>query len=483
MSRTASASIALSGAQLLAKMIDFVLVLVLARLLTPEDFALIAIAMIFVQLTEAVLEMPVSQVLVRTPRVTRDMLYTAFAVSLIRSGIVVAIILILTPISVIIFNEPRLYLLMPVLALAPAMRGLVNPKMALLARRLNFYPEAAINVLSRATTAAIALPFAIATESYWALVLMTVISPGLLMVMTYLYVPFRPRFSLKSWGIFANMVGWTTVAQFFSAAHWQVKVFILAQFAPRATTGNYSVASNLNGIVQHSIVEPLVRPFISTFSLLQKDGAIQQGYLISSRALLMAAGPIFVILAVLSDPIILFFFGSEWGEAPIFLTILSIWALLIVPVRPGSAVAYAQDRTIFVAWNNGIAFVSLTLLIWGGYAWYGLNGFLHGIWIGAIIQLLSSMWMVKRLAEIKYWTQIEVTLVPILALGILAVFLHQIAPLITASSQIALFFSIAAACIAGVVVYAAVILGAWLGLGKPDGIEKTILNALIKRNA
>ncbi|MEO0608332.1 MAG: oligosaccharide flippase family protein [Pseudomonadota bacterium] len=478
MKRTASASLALSGAQLLAKMIDFFLILVLARLLTPEDFALIAIAMIFVQITEAILQVPVTQVLVRTPRVTRNMLYTGFAVSCIRALIVVGIILILTPISVWLFKEPRLYVLMPVLALAPAFRSLMNPKMALFARRLNYYPEAGIGILSRVITAAIALPFAIATESYWALVLMTVISPALSSLMSYLYLPFLPRLSLKSWGVFANMVGWATVAQTFGALNWQVKVFVMAQFATRTTTGNYSVASNLNGMVRQSLLEPLVRPFISTFSLLEKDGALQGGYLIASRALFMTAGPIFVVLAVLANPIILFLFGPEWTDAPILLCVLAISSILIIAVRPASSVAYARDRTFYIALTNGINFATLSVLLWCGFAWYGLTGFLIGQVIGAVIQMMTASWMVKRLVALKYLEQLEVLVVPAIAMSCMALCLYYAAPLIHYGNQWTLFFSIGAVTVSGVVTYLAVILLAWTLLGRPEGLEKTIVKAV-----
>lgn len=480
MSRTASAGLALSAAQLLGKVIDFLLVLVLARLLTPEDFALIAIAMIFVQLTEAVLQMPVAQILVRTPRVTRNMLYTAFTVSFLRSLIVVAIILVLTPVTVWMFNEPRLYALMPVLSLAPALRGMVNPKLTLFARRLNFYPEAGISILSRAVTAAIALPFAIVTESYWALVLMTVISPTLLTAMSFIYVPFRPKFSLQSWNVFANMVGWSTLAQTFGAANWQVKVFVLAQYATRATTGNYSVASNLNGIVQHSIVEPLIRPFVSTFALLQKSDALQGGYLVSSRALFMAAGPVFVILVVLADPIILFLFGSDWVDAPVFLQILAISALFVISTRPAAAVAYAQDRTIYNAIANGVAFVSTALLLWCGYVWYGLPGFLIGHVVSAVVQMLAGMWTVKRLTQLNYLAQIEVLVGPTLAMAVMATCLYYAIPLILTATQITLFFTIGAVAAGGVVIYLLAMLLIWLLTGRPEGLEKSVLDFLLK---
>lgn len=477
-SRTASASLALSGSQLLAKLIDFCLILVLARLLTPEDFALIAIAMIFVQLTEAILEMPVAQALVRTNRVTRDMLYTAFTISLLRSLIVVLIILILTPIAAFAFDDPRLYVLMPILSFAPAVRGLYNPKMVLFARRLNFYPEAIISIIARAITAIVALPFALITESYWALVLMTLLSPALLLLASYLYLPFLPRLSFKSWSVFANMVGWSTVSQFFSAANWQVKVFVLALFASRTTTGNYSIGANLNGIVQQSILMPLLRPFVSTFSLLEKNGTIQMGYLISSRALLMSAGPVFLVLAILAQPIVVFLFGDEWSEAPVFLSVLAGCTLITVAVRPAGSVAYAQDRTFYLALHNAVSFTSLAALLWAGYYWYGLTGFLAAQFVGAAIFVLSSLWMIKKLIKLNYIQQIKVLFVPTIALTTMALCMIWAAPFVRYDGKVVLLGSIASVAMFGLTIYLLVVFLAWNLLGRPDGVEKTVWNAL-----
>ena len=86
--RTAFASAALLGARLFVKIVDLALILILAWILVPEDFALVAIAMIFIQFTESVTEIPVIQALIRTPKVTDSMLDTAFTISAIRALLV-----------------------------------------------------------------------------------------------------------------------------------------------------------------------------------------------------------------------------------------------------------------------------------------------------------------------------------------------------------------------------------------------------------
>lgn len=480
MSRTASASFALAGAQLFAKFIDFFLILLLARLLTPEDFALIAIAMIFVQVTEAILEMPVFQALIRTSRVTRNMLYTAFTISLIRSFIVVAIILILTPVAATLFDESRLYTLMPLLALAPALRGLLNPKLVLFARRLNYYPEAVISIIAKVITALIALPFAIMTKSYWALAMMTVIAPGLLLVASYAYVPFLPKLSLKSWSVFSNMVGWSTVSQFFGAANWQVDVFVLAQFVSRSTTGNFSVAINLSGTVYQIFVGPVLRPFISSFSELSRNGALQAGYLLGTRGVFMLTGPVFTVLAVLSTPIVMLLFGKDWTEAPLFLSVMAFCTLFSVAVQPAGSVAYARDKTFYVALMSGYAFLVKAILIYAGYRTFGIPGFLAGQFAGALAFFSISMWVVQRLIGLSILRQLGVIFVPALALGIMASTMLSLRPFVMYDNQWTLFASIASIAMLGAIAYLAVIFAVWFLNGRPDGVEKQVLQQVAK---
>ncbi len=475
MKRTASASLALAGAQLFARFIDFFLILLLARLLTPEDFALIAIAMIFVQVTEAILEVPVFQALIRTPRVTRNMLYTAFTISLIRSFVVVAIILILTPVAAFLFDEPRLYALMPVLALAPGFRGLINPKIVLFARRLNYYPEALISCGAKVLTALIALPFALATQSYWALAMMTVISPILLVFGSYLFVPFLPKLSLKSWSTFSNMIGWATVSQFFGAASWQAEVFILAQFASRTTTGNYSVASNLNGTVSQIFIGPVFKPFISSFSELRRLGTLREGYLLGTRTVFILTGPVFTVLAVLSAPIVMLLFGKEWGEAPLFLTILAFCKLFKTAVQPAGSVAYAFDKTIYVALITGCVFLFKTSLMYVGYVTHGIPGFLIGQILGAVVYFMISAWVVQRLIDLSVWQQIKTILVPALGLIAMALVMLGLKQFIDYNNQLTLFFSIAAVAAIGSICYVTLVLIVWMLNGRPDGFEKQLI--------
>ena len=474
LNRTATASFAMGSAQFVAKLIDLSLILILARLLTPEDFALIAIAMVFVQVTEAILEMPVGQVLVRANRVTRDMLYTAFSIALVRSAIVVVVILSLTPVVAIAFKDDRLYVLMPVLAMGPALRSLLNPKMVLFARRLNFFPDAVIAVSARLCVAFIAIPVAFIIKSYWALAIVSVLSPTFLLLFTYLYLPFVPKVSFQSWRMFVNMIGWTTVAQLFNAANWQSSVLVLAQLSSRTTTGNYSVASNMAGTAYQIFISPVLRPFITSFSELKRLGQLTDQYLLAMRSVFVLSTPIFLGIALLSDHVILLLFGAEWTQAHIFLSVLLISTIIGLPGIVATSVAYALDRTVYFAAH---AFVSFSVVIVAtilGFHLYGLPGFLAGHIIAAIVSYCFALFMVKRLIGISFKNQTQVLIHPVLSLAIMGVCVHYLSGLVVDSSIFLYVPTLGAVSLCGATIYIASTYLLWFARGKPDGLENRV---------
>src|SRR5690348_16089939 len=139
--RTATVSGAFVVARIGAKALDFVSLTVLARLLAPDDFGLIAIAMVFIQIVEAIFEVPVSALLMRARPLTRGLLDTGFTLSLIR-GLTVFGVLAVTAFAVARFySDPRLIWLVVALACAPLARSLVSIRMVLYGRRLNAMPE------------------------------------------------------------------------------------------------------------------------------------------------------------------------------------------------------------------------------------------------------------------------------------------------------------------------------------------------------
>ena len=147
--RTAAGATILIASRLITRCIDFGALVVLARLLSPEDFGLVAIAMSVVMIVEAVMELPLGFALVTLSKRTKLHYDTAFTLQLLRGLFLAALLLISSwPLSQI-YDDPRLLPLVCVLSLAPASRGLSSPRMVEFSLNFKFLPNLIMEVVGK----------------------------------------------------------------------------------------------------------------------------------------------------------------------------------------------------------------------------------------------------------------------------------------------------------------------------------------------
>jgi len=471
--RTASASAALLGARVFVKVVDLALILILAAILVPEDFALVALAMVFIQFTESITEIPVIQAIIRAPKITDRMLYTSFTISFIHSLIITGFVALLAPVAMYIYDDQRLGLLMIFLSLSPALRGLVNPKLVLYARRLNYFPEAIIDVLAKFVTAGIAIPLALWTESYWSLAIMTVLTPVGMIIGSYLYAPYRPRLTLKDWSIFADMVGWSFVSQIFIAANWQADIAVLGGYdKQKQILGQYSISQTLAGAPYQVFVIPVIKPFIAAFAELRKPELIRPGYLTASTSVVVFVAPILALVAALSEPIVALAFKPEWASASLLLAALSIMGILSLPAQPVASVVLALDKTRYNALQAAIGLCVKIPALFIGWNVAGLNGFLVGLVFGAAAWSIAGAFIVRHLIGLSLRDQALALMRPLLGIVALAIVARLLQPFLIFDSTLMLILTSGVLAAAGMIAYVAVVGFLWKMAGEPDGIER-----------
>lgn len=243
--RTGSGAAWLIGSRFATRGVDLATLAVLARLLDPAAFGLVAIAMTLLLIVEAVFELPILQALVRIEVLDRGHFDTAFTLGVIRGGVLAVTMALCAWPFALIYGDHRLAPLICVLAVAPAMRGVVSPRMAIFARQINFRRDFVIEIAGKVAALACASGVAVATHSYWAIVAGTVATPTVTAAVSFAFAPYRPRLSLVQWPAFRSFLGWSSAAQVLSAISWQFDRLILGQFVPPAALGRYALASDL----------------------------------------------------------------------------------------------------------------------------------------------------------------------------------------------------------------------------------------------
>ncbi|MDM9625171.1 oligosaccharide flippase family protein [Rhizobium sp. S152] len=348
--------------------IDFFTLLVLARILTPADFGLAALATSLVVVVDTMLEVPVTQALVRLPTIDKSHLDTGFTVGLMR-GIVIGTILLAAawPYSWI-NHDNHLVLLVAVLSLGPISRGLTSPAMVNFARQLGFRQTFILEASGKVTAAIIAMLVVLSGGAYWAIVANFVIASFASTVASYILAPYRPAFSLARLPDFAGFIGWFSSAQLVSALNWQFDRFLIGALADRPTLGRYAVASDVAVIPTQSLIGPALQPIMAAFSQINEDRArLRQAFLKATRFAMLISAPACVGISLTADLATDLLLGDKWEHAA---PLLSLLALAVAPIpyfQTLSSVSVALDRPHVIFRLNAIDLCFRVLLISIGF--------------------------------------------------------------------------------------------------------------------
>lgn len=479
-SRAAGAGAWTVGTRLATKVIDLAMLLCLARFLGPAEFGLVATAMAVVFIVEALFELPMAAALIRASDLTPGMLHTAFTLSLLR-GLVIALLLLAFAWPLAVFNdEPRLTALLAVLAIAPALRGLVSPRMVEYARAFNFRPDAAIELSGKAVAFTVSVAIAVTTRSYWAIAAATVCSPLVATAMSYYIAPLRLRLTLTYWANFSSLIGWNFLSQLGSALNWQIDRLLLPRLTTSAVFGQYAMGKQLAEIPGQALIAPLARPTMAALASSARSPASR--YLQLSHAITIVMIPVIGVPLLWSEVLVRLALGPAWLQAAEWLRWLSAVALLGLPGMLMSALATTVDRSHWSAVRTLIELAVRLPLVWMGAVQFGVRGAIGGSAIATVFGTLTALLIVRRLIGTSIGSQLMTLWRPVIAMVPAGALLWLTKPeLLASGGQVDLLLWVIPLGLLYALIYAFSLTITWRIAGRPAGLEQHLHNMILKK--
>lgn len=478
-SKTANGAALLIGGRLCAKFIDLALLALLASLLTPADFGVVAIAMTLVLVVEAAMELSISSIIVRFGTVEPAHIDTAFTLGLMRAAAIVAVLCMGAWPLARFYGDPRLFGIVCALAAAPAARGMQSPTLALFARKIDFRRDVAIEVGGKLVASLVGFGVAWRLQSYWGIIAATIANPVAMVILSYGLAPYRPRLSLKKASDFTSFLRWSSAAQILAAINWQVDRLILAHFVPRADLGRYSLASDISSAPFQALAPPVMRPLMAALSSRRdRPEGVAEAYLTATRSLLTVGAPIMVGLAMLADPAVPLILGEKWRSATGMIQVLSLCSILTLIYAPLAPLAYSLDHGRAVLKRVGFELLLKLVLITLGALWWGIAAALAGRAAATLASVAVSMVFVREIVGLTVRRQLAALWRPAAGCAVLASAIvlvkgaaatHHYAPIAAAPIAGA---TVAFGIAAGGLAYVLVMEWSWRLSGRPHGIER-----------
>ena len=472
----------LAAAGALVNLTAFANTLLLARLLVPADFGLVAIATTITAIIMSVTELSLSSALIHHKNPQDDHFHSAFTLNLVRSLLIAGVILIAAaPISRV-YNDPRLVNIMLVISATTVLIGLANPKLVLFSRDLLFRQDFIINVSQKVIGFAAAAIVAALYHSYWALVAGTLAMRVSALVLSYVLIPYSPRMRFSRVRELLSFSVWLSLGQAVNTLNWKFDQLAIGYFLGSSPLGYYTVGDTLSILPTREATTPLAQTLFPGFAKLTDDlPRLRQAYQHAQSVLFAVAWPIGCGFALIAKPLIILTMGKQWMPAIIIVQVLaSVFAFqnLAASLQP-LAMALGETRRLF---HRDLVNLLIRLpLIVVGLAYDGLLGIVYARCISSIAGTLVNMVFVKNLINLPVRAQVAVNMRAFLSALVLATGTYLIG-LTMGDGTVRTFLveKIVAMVIGGASLYAITLYTVWRYVGRPPGLEREALNLLAK---
>lgn len=464
------------------RLLDFIVIVVLARILSPDDFGLVAIAASVVTIVEGLSAFDVNKALIRTRDESRDLYDTAWTLSALR-GIASALIMIAVAQFV---NDPRIATVLQALALSPLMTGLSNPRFVMFERDLVYSRVAFLTLGGKFVSVAVTLVIALVYRNYWSLVIGMLAGTLITMILSFFLKPYRPRPSLARFPDIFAFSGWLTLTSVVTTLSMETDKIIVGRLLGIADAGLYFMTQRVGVLPTRELISPLQRILFPSFSELAGDlNRLRRGVRESINILASLSLPAGFGFALVANDFVPLALGDQWIVIVPLLVILVPYLGLRATLSMTLPCVMALGRTrLLFRISLVYALVHVPAFI-VGTALFGLTGAIWSIVLAGVFYTYLNVWLLRHTLGISLG---EITIqlrrpfvAAVLMVGAVAA-LGFVLPIDLFSENGSWFSLIIKSLVGGLVFWTAQFVF-WRMEGCPEGIERRVLQGLPRRSA
>jgi lipopolysaccharide exporter len=452
--------------------------LVLARLLAPADFGIVAMAMSVIALFELVTAFGFDVVLIQKAHPERKHFDTAWTLSiLLYIACALGIGLLSIPVAAY-YSEPRLIYALIVIAAGWVLRGFENPGMVEFRRSMAFSQECIYYGSIRIISGVITVAAALTMRSYWALIVGTVAGRVAGLCLSFQMVSYRPRFDLSAARDLFSFSGWLLVNNATLVGVVRFPHFFIGRLLGPHSLGLFTLSYELATMPATEVSSPVNRAALPGYSRLRDDRIGFRDVFMDVGALVLAlAMPLSAGLVVIADPAVRLLLGDKWMAAVPLVRILAISALFVAATGNNGvgqlALGYANMVTL-QSWLRLIVLIILCIVLGRSF---GIPGIAVAELCGAVVCFLASFPVICRKLNLSfrdYAARIWRCVIATLAMAAVVSAIQQaIGATWDAASALRMILLTVPA---GAATYVSVLIALWWLCGKPNGTERIMID-------
>lgn len=400
--RTAHGALVSIGSQAANFVLRTGSLMILARLLVPEDFGLVGMVAAFTGFLGLFRDAGLSMATVQRATITREQTSTLFWVNVAVGGLLAALTALGAPILAAFYREPRLFWVTAALGLSFLFNGAAAQHRAILQRTMRFAAIAIIDITALVLSIGIAVGMALFGFGYWALVAMTVALPvfgGAGAWLATRWIPGRPQ---RGCGIRSMLWfgGTVTLNSVVSYVTYNADKVLLGRFLGAEALGIYGRACQLINLPTENLNSSLSMVALPALARVQNDPARLRSYFLKGYSMFLALVlPITMGCAFFADDIVRVLLGAKWHAAAGIFRLMAPTIVAFALINPFGWLLMATGRAV----RSLKISLSIAPIVVMSYA-VGLRQGTHGVAAG------FSIAMVAMVAPVVWWAKQETTI-------------------------------------------------------------------------
>lgn len=344
--------------------IKFILGIILARLLTPEDFGLIGMITVFFVIAQVFVDSGFGMAYVQKKHINDADADTVFYTNMIISLVLFLILYICAPLIAVFYDQPQLVLLTRVMAVVIIINAFNVIQRAQIIRSVSFKKLTKVNLFSSLLSGTVGIIAAYKGMDVWALVLQSLSNRSFVAIGFWYTSDYRPkwRFSKKSFKNMFSFGSWMLFSNLLTTFFNNIYVFAIGKFFPVAQLGYYSKAQQLVSLSTNNISQAVGSVAFPVYSQLQNDKErlrnAMQKFIQNTMFITI---PLIAILIVVVKPFILLFLTEKWAPMIPYLKVIC-FAAIFYPLNQINAQALIAIGKSKLSFNLTLVRNSLRLI-------------------------------------------------------------------------------------------------------------------------
>jgi teichuronic acid exporter len=342
-----------SGADFLIRQgLQFIVSIILARILSPEEFGTIALLFLFTGIASALVDSGFSAALIQKKETTQLDESTVFWFTFIMSVLMALVLCLVAPAIANFYSMPVLVPLTMLMALNIVITALGVVHATLLTKQLDFKTQLKIGAYASVLSGLLAVAMALKGCGIWALAGQIILASVITTILLWIYRPWRPSFSFSKNSAVTQFSygGYLLAATLIDIIYTRGYSLLIGKFYGVRELGFYSRAEGIKQLPVSGLSSVMSRVAFPLFSAAAADKVLlKRGVQFSLRGMMLINIPMMIGLAAVAEPLVLVLIGKQWLPAVPVLQVLCIggifWPLHVINLN--ALIAQGHSKMFF----------------------------------------------------------------------------------------------------------------------------------------